>query len=43
MLLGIKTVKSTLGKTNDKDMNTAKMVVTGNTKMTMSKLMATTR
>ena len=37
MLLGIKTVKSTGGKTNDKDMNAAKMVVTGNPKMTMSK------
>ena len=37
MLLGIKTVKSNGGKTNDKDMNAAKMVVTGNPKMTMSK------
>ena len=37
MLIGIKTVKSTGGKTNDKDMNAAKMVVTGNPKMTMSK------
>ena len=37
MLLGIKTVNSTGGKTNDKDMNAAKMVVTGNPKMTMSK------
>ena len=37
MLLGIKTVKSTGGKTNDKDMNAAKMVVTGNPKMTMSR------
>ena len=37
MLLGIKTVKSAGGKTNDKDMNAAKMVDTGNPKMTMSR------
>ena len=37
MLLGIKTVKSTSGKTNDKDINAAKMVDTGNPKMTMSR------
>ena len=37
MLIGIKTVKATGGKTNDKVMNAAKMVVTGNPKMAMSK------
>ena len=37
MLLGIKTVKSTGGKTNDKDMIATKIVVTGNPKMTLTK------